>query len=199
MAFNATGASLHDDLYAGTDFSSLSWFEHQWAWWYVTIGNPVIATGLMSFLLHEVSIIILLFVLASSKHGLPTHRLSILDEAYLGSSSMPSPTSASISYSPIKSLRLLNNGSARRVSYSRTLQLSFPRLVWYPIFPNVYLTSLLDLAISPHGRIPWHVHLPGTLPILEDHCASSSVILRLRGLLPLPWYVKILHRSIMQF
>ncbi|KAF9467643.1 hypothetical protein BDZ94DRAFT_1232989 [Collybia nuda] len=54
MAFNATNGAFHDDLYAGTDFSSLNWLEQQWVWWYVTIGNPVIATGLMSFLLHEI-------------------------------------------------------------------------------------------------------------------------------------------------
>ncbi|KAI0919861.1 C-4 sterol methyl oxidase [Taiwanofungus camphoratus] len=40
-------------LYANTDFSKLNWAEQQWAAWYLWIGNPVIATGLMSFLLHE--------------------------------------------------------------------------------------------------------------------------------------------------
>lgn len=43
-----------DVLYADTDFSKLNWVETQWAAWYLWIGNPVIATGLMSFLLHEV-------------------------------------------------------------------------------------------------------------------------------------------------
>ena len=41
-------------LYANTDFSKLNWLETQWAAWYLWIGNPIIATGLMSFLLHEV-------------------------------------------------------------------------------------------------------------------------------------------------
>lgn len=41
-------------LYAGTDFSKLSWLELQWASWYIWIGNPILATGLASFLLHEV-------------------------------------------------------------------------------------------------------------------------------------------------
>lgn len=41
-------------LYANVDFSQLNWIETQWAAWYMWIGNPVIATGLMSFLLHEV-------------------------------------------------------------------------------------------------------------------------------------------------
>ena len=41
-------------LYANTDFSKLNWLETQWAAWYLWLGNPVLATGLMSFLLHEV-------------------------------------------------------------------------------------------------------------------------------------------------
>lgn len=87
MAFNATNAAFHDDLYAGTDFSSLNWLEQQWVWWYVTIGNPVIATGLMSFLLHEVSFLLAILLLTLNavclrsdcllwtKHSLDYHRL----------------------------------------------------------------------------------------------------------------------------
>lgn len=40
------------DLYTGTDVSALNMFEKAWMNWYIWIGNPVIATGLMSFLLH---------------------------------------------------------------------------------------------------------------------------------------------------
>ncbi|KAG8871913.1 C-4 sterol methyl oxidase [Tulasnella sp. 331] len=45
----------HDpsELYSTLDFSSLSYLEKQWAAWYIFVGNPVLATGLMSFLLHE--------------------------------------------------------------------------------------------------------------------------------------------------
>jgi len=50
----ATTLNLAEQHYQGTDFSSLNWFEKQWATWYIWIGNPAIATGLMSFLLHEV-------------------------------------------------------------------------------------------------------------------------------------------------
>ncbi|KAK2465971.1 hypothetical protein APHAL10511_001612 [Amanita phalloides] len=50
MSFNAT---IQDALYPSTDFASLSWFEKQWVAWYIWIANPIIATGLMSFLLHE--------------------------------------------------------------------------------------------------------------------------------------------------
>jgi methylsterol monooxygenase len=54
MAYNSTIPDVLTELYAGTDFSSLSWLEQQWVAWYVWIGNPIIATGLMSFLMHEV-------------------------------------------------------------------------------------------------------------------------------------------------
>jgi methylsterol monooxygenase len=57
MSLNVTGTAHYSsagDLYAGTDFTSLTWAEKQWAAWYIMIGNSVIATGLMSFLLHEV-------------------------------------------------------------------------------------------------------------------------------------------------
>lgn len=63
MSLNATSASssiFHkysaQELYANTDFSSLNWVERQWVNWYLMIGDPVIATGLASFLLHEVRI-----------------------------------------------------------------------------------------------------------------------------------------------
>ena len=43
------------DLYAGYDLYSLNFLEKAWASWYIWWGNPVIATGIMSFLMHEVS------------------------------------------------------------------------------------------------------------------------------------------------
>ncbi len=56
---NSTASIAHataQQLYAnaGIDFSKLNWLETQWVNWYLWIGNPVIATGLASFLLHEV-------------------------------------------------------------------------------------------------------------------------------------------------
>lgn len=59
-SLNATFSGLADpsaplygaDLYAGTDPSTLNVFEKAWMNWYIWIGNPVIATGLMSFILH---------------------------------------------------------------------------------------------------------------------------------------------------
>ncbi|TRM66915.1 hypothetical protein BD626DRAFT_452223 [Schizophyllum amplum] len=49
-ALNGTSSGLYD----GTDVASLSWMEQLWLQWYATIDNPTIATGLMSFLLHEI-------------------------------------------------------------------------------------------------------------------------------------------------
>jgi len=40
---------------ANTQFSELNTFEQLWAAWYLWIGNPTMATGVMSFLMHEVS------------------------------------------------------------------------------------------------------------------------------------------------
>ena len=65
MSFNSTGVPLLNDLYAGTDFSSLNWFEKQWAHWYIMIGDPIIATGLMSFIMHEVCPIPSPFILST--------------------------------------------------------------------------------------------------------------------------------------
>jgi len=39
---------------AGADFASLSTLEQLWAKWYIYMGDPVLATGIMSFVLHEV-------------------------------------------------------------------------------------------------------------------------------------------------
>ena len=66
MSFNATAVAAHatqlssQSLYANIDLTQLSWLEQMWAAWYIWIDNPIIATGLMSFLLHEVSCLLLL-------------------------------------------------------------------------------------------------------------------------------------------
>lgn len=41
-------------LYKGIEMSSLSLAERLWVQWYQYWENPVIATGVMSFLLHEI-------------------------------------------------------------------------------------------------------------------------------------------------
>jgi methylsterol monooxygenase len=61
LDFNATFVGSSGDLtasqlYASSniDFAQLNWFESQWMAWYSWIGNPLIATGIASFILHEV-------------------------------------------------------------------------------------------------------------------------------------------------
>ncbi|KAF8147781.1 hypothetical protein K438DRAFT_1779877 [Mycena galopus ATCC 62051] len=39
----------HNAMYPQVDFTSLSWIEEQWTAWYLYIGNPILATALMSF------------------------------------------------------------------------------------------------------------------------------------------------------
>ncbi|KAI5122304.1 hypothetical protein M0805_002380 [Coniferiporia weirii] len=49
-------AVLHEGaefLYANTDFTKLNWLELKWVQWYLWFDNPALATGIMSFLLHE--------------------------------------------------------------------------------------------------------------------------------------------------
>jgi hypothetical protein len=53
-AFNPATSVYGADLYTGTNVDSLNVFEKAWMQWYMYWGNPVIATGIMSFLLHEV-------------------------------------------------------------------------------------------------------------------------------------------------
>ncbi|KAF8261109.1 C-4 methyl sterol oxidase [Lactarius quietus] len=60
MSFNATvvGSLSHltaSQLYStlDIDYTQINWFERQWMAWYLWIGNPIIATGIASLLLHE--------------------------------------------------------------------------------------------------------------------------------------------------
>lgn len=50
----ATEAARHY-IASGVDFANVSKFEQWWAAWYLFIGTHTIATGLMSFIMHEVS------------------------------------------------------------------------------------------------------------------------------------------------
>ena len=59
MSFNATNHLTASQLYAtlNVDYSQINWFERQWMSWYLWIGNPIIATGLASLILHEVCLL----------------------------------------------------------------------------------------------------------------------------------------------
>ncbi|GAA5926423.1 hypothetical protein JCM3775_001012 [Rhodotorula graminis] len=41
-------------FYSAVDPSQLNWLERLWMSWYVKIGDPILATGIMSFVMHEV-------------------------------------------------------------------------------------------------------------------------------------------------
>lgn len=51
---NAT--TTQNQLYGDINLASLNWFERTWANYYIFMGNAILATGVMSFLLHEASI-----------------------------------------------------------------------------------------------------------------------------------------------
>jgi methylsterol monooxygenase len=53
VTVNATTAQ--NQLYPGVDLLGLNWLERTWASYYIWMGNPVLATGLLSFVIHEVS------------------------------------------------------------------------------------------------------------------------------------------------
>ena len=88
--FNITLSALKSshpsaqELYAGTDFSQLSWIEQQWAAWYLWVGDPVLATGIMSFLMHEVCL-----------HAYRTRYRRLTSPCRLSTLDVPSPGSSS--------------------------------------------------------------------------------------------------------
>ena len=78
MSFANHTSNALTELYAGTDFSSLSWLEQQWVAYYAYIGNPVIATGLMSFLIHEVCLRPFTIYFVCEYQGCATGRCSLV-------------------------------------------------------------------------------------------------------------------------
>lgn len=41
-------------FYSAVDPAQLNWLERLWMSWYIKIGDPILATGIMSFVMHEV-------------------------------------------------------------------------------------------------------------------------------------------------
>lgn len=53
LAFeNAT--TTQNELYGDTNLDHLNWLERAWASYYIWMGNAIVATGVLSFVLHEV-------------------------------------------------------------------------------------------------------------------------------------------------
>ena len=78
VTVNATTAQ--NQLYGDVNLGGLNWLERTWASYYIAIGNPVLATGLMSFVLHEVCHYPLCFV-ELRRGGLPLERYSVDKES----------------------------------------------------------------------------------------------------------------------
>lgn len=52
QVMNATESQ--NALYGDIDLGGLTWLERTWVSYYIWMGNPILATGLLSFLVHEV-------------------------------------------------------------------------------------------------------------------------------------------------
>lgn len=52
LPMNST--TTQNTLYGDVTLDNLSWLERTWAAYYIWMGNPTLATGLMSFMVHEV-------------------------------------------------------------------------------------------------------------------------------------------------
>lgn len=124
MPFNSTfvGSSHHiAQLYStlNLDYTQLTWLERQWMAWYLWIGNPLLATGIASFILHEVRVP-LPTLQRTAPSSPPLCRLSISVVAYHGSSSTQSHTFAGGNCNQGRYLHRRNSGSVPRVSSSPT-------------------------------------------------------------------------------
>ena len=47
--------TAQNTLYGHIDLSDVSWMERKWASYYIWAANPLIGTGILSFVWHEVS------------------------------------------------------------------------------------------------------------------------------------------------
>jgi methylsterol monooxygenase len=52
---NAT--TTQNELYGDLNMDHLNWLERKWASYYIWMGNALLATGVMSFVMHEVGYI----------------------------------------------------------------------------------------------------------------------------------------------
>lgn len=49
-------STTQNELYGDLNMDHLNWLEKKWAGYYIWMGNALLATGVMSFVMHEVSI-----------------------------------------------------------------------------------------------------------------------------------------------
>ena len=50
-------STTQNELYGDLNMDHLNWLERKWASYYIWMGNALLATGVMSFVMHEVSYI----------------------------------------------------------------------------------------------------------------------------------------------
>lgn len=48
-------STTQNELYGDLNMDHLNWLELKWAGYYIWMGNALLATGVMSFVMHEVS------------------------------------------------------------------------------------------------------------------------------------------------
>jgi methylsterol monooxygenase len=48
-------STTQNELYGDLNMDHLNWLEKKWAGYYIWMGNALLATGVMSFVMHEVS------------------------------------------------------------------------------------------------------------------------------------------------
>jgi len=192
MSFNATvaGPSAYDTLYAGVDYSSLNWAEQKWVAWYVYWANPVIATGLLSFLMHEVcvySVLVLNSILTLA-------RLSTLAALSPGSSLMRFLTLENGNCNLPRFLLLKSNGNVPSRSCSLTLPSNFPLLVSHILISLSCSDAFLsDLVVPSYGRSSRNEDLPCSLPYMANHGLADFLLHVLWRPFPLCWYVDLTH------
>jgi methylsterol monooxygenase len=49
-------STTQNELYGDINMDHLNWLEKKWAGYYIWMGNALLATGVMSFVMHEVSL-----------------------------------------------------------------------------------------------------------------------------------------------
>jgi len=172
MAFNSTSVPL--DLYAGVDFTSLSWLEQQWAAWYVWIGNPIIATGLASFLLHEVCPLGLFRCSTADKsqdcllwtqYPLDYYRRdALLPQVEASTHQNPHSGGTVVLHEASPALALYYR-APRRTSVSNNIQ------------DKDYLHWALDLGLPPYGRGSWNGDLPSSFSNAQDYGTTDPSLL----------------------
>jgi methylsterol monooxygenase len=183
MSLNVTAAAHYtsfDETYANIDFSSLNWLEKKWAAWYILIGNPVIATGLMSFLLHEVGLVL-------STHGCIPSSLfcSRFQVVYFGRA-VPWIIIDAIPY--FRKWKLQPNKiptpqeqweCTKLVLFSHfTIELPLVRVTQFrPLFHAAHCISTLDLVVPPGRRVYWNDYIPSTPAIMPSNASSNRVFL----------------------